>query len=98
VLKQIQKARERRAQIFDEAKINELIKEAFIRKPMYHKTILLKIMHVRVQQNPHDIPTFILFVNYPEWFGPTQLGYIENQLRRHYDLLGCPVQLIPRRV
>lgn len=98
VFKQIQKARERRLQIFDEDKVNEIIKEAFIKKPMYHKTQLLKVMHVKPIKTPDGTPTFVLYVNFPEWFGPTQLGFIENQLRRHYDLVGCPVQLIPQKV
>ena len=96
VLKEIQKARRRRQTIFDEAKVHEIIKESFIRKPMYHKRQLLKILNVKVAKRP--IPTIILNVNYPQWFGPTQLGYIENQLRRNYDLLGCPVDFILQKV
>ncbi|MBU1008128.1 ribosome biogenesis GTPase Der [Candidatus Dependentiae bacterium] len=98
IFKQIKKARERRLQTFDETKINEIIKEAFIRKPMYHKTQLLKVLHVKPIKTQDGTPTFVLYVNYPEWFGPTQLGFVENQLRRHYDLVGCPVQLIRQKV
>jgi len=98
VLKQIQKARVRRQQTFDETKVNEIIKEAFIKKPMYHKTQLLKVLHIKPIQTLDGIPTLVLYVNFPQWFGPTQLGFIENQLRRHYDLLGCPINLVLQKV
>jgi GTP-binding protein len=96
VFKMILKARERRLQTFEEAKVDEIVKEAIRRRPMYHKTQLLKVLRVKPIKTIHEIPTFILYVNFPQWFGPTQLGYIENQIRRHFDLLGCPIQLIPR--
>jgi GTP-binding protein len=96
VLKMILKARERRLQKFDEVKVDEIVKEALKRRPMYHKTQLLKVLRVKPIETVHDVPTFILYVNFPQWFGESQLGYIENQLRKHFDLLGCPVKLIPR--
>ena len=98
VLKEIKKARNRRQTEFDETKLNEIIKDAIHRRPMYHKTLLLKIMHVKPVKTEESVPTIILYVNFPKWFGPTQLGYIENQIRRNYDLLGCPIHLIPQKV
>ena len=95
ILKEIQFAWKRRKQIFDKVKVENLIKEQLIKKPMYHKTLLLKVLRIQLIQG--SIPTFILRVNYPQWFGPTQLGFIENVLRRNYDLLGCPIQLIPQK-
>ena len=38
---------------------------------------MLKLTHIR-QAIGAPIPTFVITVNYPEWFGPTQLGFIEN--------------------
>ena len=98
VLSQIQKAQIRRNQEFDQVEVNELIKQAFIRKPMYHKRQLLKVLNVKPIKTQKSVPTFILYVNFPEWFGPTQLGFIENQLRRNYDLLGCPIEFILQKV
>lgn len=98
VLKEIQKARKRRLQKFNPVEIDELIKGALIRRPLYHKRQLLKVLNVKVIESENRLPTFILYVNYPEWFGPTQLGYLENQLRRKYDLLGCPIQFIRQKV
>lgn len=98
VLKEIQKARQRRLQKFDPVGVDELVKTSLIRRPLYHKRQLLKVLNVKILESSRRVPTFILYVNYPEWFGPTQLGYIENQLRRKYDLLGCPVELLLRKV
>ena len=98
VFKEIQKARIRRMQKFDEAKVNEIIKEALIKKPLYHKRQLLKVLHVKPVKTDLSAPTLILYVNFPQWFGETQLGFIENQLRKHYDLLGCPIQFIVQKV
>lgn len=63
--------------------------EAMKRRPLYHKTILLKIYGA--EQRGVAPMHLVLYVNYPEWFGPTQLGYFENQLRREYDLKGVPI-------
>ena len=43
------------------------------------------------------VPTFTLRVNVPRLFGLDQLGFIENVLRRNYDLQGCPVRLSLRK-
>jgi GTPase len=98
VFKEILKAQARRRQTFDKVKVNNVITEALIKRPMYHKSQLLKVMNVKPIENSISGPTFMLYVNYPEWFGPTQLGFIENQLRKNFDLLGCPVKLIPQKV
>jgi GTPase len=96
IFKEVGKARDRRKQKFDRTEINELISEACIRRPMYHKKQLLRIFEAKPLDNT-AIPTFMLYVQYPEWFGDTQLGYIENVLRRRYDLVGCPIKLIAKK-
>ena len=40
-----------------------------------------------------EVPTFVLHVNHPQWYGQNQLGFIENIIRDNYDLKGCPIQL-----
>ena len=95
-MQEVEKAYQRRTQTFDEEQVNEILKLAVIKRPMYHKTRLLKVLHIKQAKGP--VPTFIIYVNHPQWFGPTQLGYLENVLRRSFDLLGCPVLLIPRSV
>lgn len=93
ILGQVQKILERCKQPFDTGEINDLLKQELFRKQLFHKRQLLKVMHIK-QIKESRIPTFSLRVNYPEWFGPTQLGFIENTLRKNYDLKGCPVQLV----
>ena len=91
VYKQIAKIRERLAQTFDSTTVEELVKAVLIQKPMLHKRqplLVKKIRHVE-----YKIPTFNIKVNHPQWFGPTQLGFIENIIRKHYDLKGCPIKL-----
>jgi GTPase len=91
--KQIQKLWQRLNQTFDNNELDELIKTEFIKKPMFHKRQPLKVKQIRSIKNS-KVPTFALKTNHPEWFGETQLGFIENILRKKYDLLGCPVKFI----
>ncbi|MFH0897996.1 MAG: ribosome biogenesis GTPase Der [bacterium] len=91
ILGQVQKVLDRCKQPFDSGQLNELIKQEMQRKPLYHKRQLLKVFHIKhIKTAP--TPTFAITVNHPEWFGPTQLGFVENVLRKNYDLKGCPVQ------
>lgn len=83
-------------QPFNAQEVNELVKTQLVNKHLYHNTIQLKVFKVLVQE-PADIPTFVLKVNFPEWFGPAELGCIENILRNHYDLAGCPIQFHLRK-
>jgi len=36
-------------------------------------------------------------VNESEWFGPSELAFFENILRREYDLEGVPVKFVVRK-
>ena len=94
--KEVEKAWIRKKQRFINVDLNELVKEKLQEKPMFHKTNRLKLF--KIAQTVGPIPTFLLVVNYPEWFGPTQLGFIENLLRKNYDLKGCPVQFNLKRI
>lgn len=83
-------------QSFNSTELDEFVKENLSAKPMYHKRILLRLFKIR--NVPAQIPTFVLHVNYPEFFGPTQLGFIENIIRSRYDLKGCPIQFSVKKV
>ncbi len=80
---------------FDEATVNELVIKELLTKPLYHTTKQLKVDHIKPIKA--SIPTFALSVNFPEWFEDAEQGCIENILRKHYDLLGCPVHLIVKK-
>lgn len=93
---QIQKVLDRCKQDIDSVTLDETIKNALARKPLYHKRVLLKLL--KIKQNPSEVPSFTLYVNFPEWFGPTQLGFIENTLRKNYDFQGCPIRFTTQKV
>ncbi len=91
----VQKVWKRYSQWLPADEMNLLIKEALVRRPLHHKTNLL-VVH-RAKQIAVAPITIVLYVNVPVWFGPSQLGYFENVLRRAYDLKGTPVKFIVRK-
>jgi GTP-binding protein len=95
VFREIAKIQTRLAQTFDTLEVDELLKNYFAKKPMFHKTQPLLLKGISVLEG--KIPTFVLKVNFPQWFGETQLGFIENVLRKHYDLKGCPIKFIIKK-
>jgi len=90
----VQKVWERYSKKFSRDELDILFKESLIRKPLYHKTQLLKIHWVKqIKSAPI---TFVMQVNQAKWFGPSQLSYFENILRKKYDLRGVPIKFIVR--
>ena len=79
---------------FNPQELNMLMKEALLLKPLYHKTVLLRLY--KVKQIKSAPITLVFFVNEPKWFGPSQFGYFENVLRKQYDLKGVPIKFIAR--
>lgn len=90
VWEEIEKIWQRSQQIFNSTEVNELVQEELKTKPLFHSGFALKVFKIRHIQS--SILTFVLHVNHPRWFGQTQIGCIENIIRRHYDLKGCPIQ------
>jgi len=70
-------------------------KEALQRKPLYWNRQLLTVQ--KVMQISKAPITLALHVNLPERFGPTQLGYFENLLRKECDLQGVPIKFVVRK-
>ncbi|MFC1894544.1 ribosome biogenesis GTPase Der [Candidatus Dependentiae bacterium] len=89
IFKEIQKTWILRNQQFDNAQIKELVLGYLEKKPMFHKTRLIKISKIYSVQA--KAPTFTIKVNRPEWMKQSQLGFIENILRKHFDLRSCPI-------
>ena len=96
IFDQVQKVLDRCKQEIDSIELDDKIKNAFMRKPLYHKRNLLKLL--KIKKNPSAIPSFTLYVNFPQWFGPSQLGFIENTLRKTYDFEGCPIRFTTQKV
>jgi len=44
-----------------------------------------------------DPPTFMLYVNNPEYAHFTYLRYIQNQIRRDYPFIGTPIRLVLKK-
>lgn len=95
ILPRVHELCKRYNQRFSDEDLTLICKEALQRKPMYHNEQRLEVKWVKqVKTAP---PSFVLKVNVHEWFGPSQLMFFENILRKHYDLVGVPLLLIPRR-
>lgn len=91
VLKVVAEVWHRCKQNFDPAEVDEVVKKELDTKALFRCTIPLKLHKIRPLPTA-KIPSFVLHVNYPQFFGPAELSCIENILRRHFDLRGCPVQ------
>lgn len=96
IFNEIQKVWARCQQPFNSTEVDEIVKQELENKPLFHIGIKLRLFKIRNVKA--SIPTFVLHVNHPEWFGPSQLGFIENVLRKNYDLKGCPVQFSVKKV
>ncbi len=85
----------RHGQRFSDDELTMHIKDALQHKPLYHNTCMLVVR--KVKQVATCPITFLLIVNEPSWFGPSQLSYFENSLRKKYDLLGVPIRFFVRK-
>ncbi len=90
----IQKVWQRYSFTISDEELDTLFKDALRKKPLYHKTILLRIY--RVKQVATAPITILLIVNQSDWFGPSQLGYFENILRKKFELCGVPIRFLVR--
>lgn len=90
----VQKTWERYSQTLPDS-MNDILKQALQERPLYHKTNLLILYKAR--QLKTSPVTVALFVNEPKWFGPSQMSFFENVLRKKYDLQGVPVRIIIRK-
>jgi GTP-binding protein len=55
---------------------------------------LVKIKYVT--QLPTPTPSFAFFTNHPKYIRDSYKGYLENQLRKHFDFNGVPVNIFFR--
>jgi len=95
ILPKIETVFNRYSQNFSEEEIDFLLKDALKRKPLYHKTIRLSLRNAR--QVATAPVTILLTVNFPQWFGPSQLGFFENVLRKKFNFKGVPIKFIVRK-
>lgn len=82
-------------QRFTDEELTLLCKEALHHKPMFHNQKRLEVKWAKqVKTAPISI---VLKVNVHQWFSQSHLGFFENVLRKHFDLVGVPLVIIPRR-
>ena len=62
--------------------------------PMW-KGKLVKIKYMT--QLPTRFPAFAFFCNLPQYIKDPYKRFLENKLREHFDLTGCPVQMFMRQ-
>lgn len=86
---------QRAQQEFSDIELTMCFKEALKRTPLFHNKRPLMVRRAeQVGKNPLKI---VLTVNEPDWFGPSQLAFFENVMRKEYDLKGVPVVLVMRK-
>ena len=95
LLAKVQNVCVRHAQTFSNDELTMLFKEALVRRPLFRNTNPLRVL--RVRQIGTSPITVLMIVNEPKWFGPSQLTYFENQMRRAYDLRGVPIRFLTRK-
>lgn len=95
ILPLVDKIWKRHSQTFDSDELTMLFNHYLEKKPLFHKRTQLKLLNAKqIKSAPI---TIVLTVNYPEWFGPSQLGFFENLLRRNADLDGVPIKFLTRK-
>ncbi|MGB3716258.1 MAG: ribosome biogenesis GTPase Der [Candidatus Promineifilaceae bacterium] len=75
--------------------LNRLLRDAIGRHPPPQKGGL-RVKFFYTTQASVDPPTFVFFVNKPEWVHFSYRRYLENRIREEYPFPGTPIQLIMR--
>ena len=77
------------------ARLNEvMLPEIENYPPPAWKGKYVKIKYIT--QLPTRFPAFAFFCNLPQYVKEPYKRFLENKLREHFDLLGCPVQIFMR--
>ncbi len=87
---------ERRSQTFKTSELNEFVLEVIQRTPP--PTYRGKYIQIKyVTQITKRYPAFAFFCNYPDEIKQSYKNFLENQLRKKYDLTGIPISLYFRK-
>jgi len=78
------------------AKLNdEMLPEIEAYPPPAWKGKYVKIKYIT--QLPTRFPAFAFFCNLPQYIKEPYKRFLENKLRSHFDMLGCPIQIFIRQ-
>lgn len=95
VLPLIKKVKERYYQEIERDELSELLLRALRSRPLMHAKQELVVRRLRqLAKGPF---TLGLATPHIEWFGPSQLRFFENILRKKYDFVGAPIRFILRK-
>ena len=82
-------------QRFDDQELTMIFKEALVRTPLYKSERRLVFYYAKqVKTGPISIE---LRVSEPQLFGPSQIAFFDNILRKHANLKGVPVRFFVRK-
>jgi GTP-binding protein len=77
------------------SQLNRLMRDAISRHPPPQKGGI-RVKFAYVTQAAVDPPTFVFFVNKPDWVHFSYQRYLENRIREEYPFPGTPLRLIFR--
>ncbi|MGB3545363.1 MAG: ribosome biogenesis GTPase Der [Saprospiraceae bacterium] len=84
-----------RTQKIATSKLNEIMGEVIERnEPPSHRGRLIKIKYIT--QLPTHYPCFAFFCNHPRHVKDSYKLFLENQLRKHFNFTGVPIQVFFR--
>lgn len=87
---------QRRAQRVDTSRLNQLFQRITAQqKPPSYRGHSVQIKYVT--QIAKDVPTFLLFTNFPQGIKTPYKNFLENRLRAELPLTGVPIRLIFRK-
>jgi GTP-binding protein len=96
VLELAQKVNENRTRKISTSKLNEIFLP-IIQKFPPPRTRGYEIKIKYITQLKTHYPTFAFFSNFPQYIKEPYKRFLENQLRKHYDFTGSPIQIYIRK-
>ncbi|NTV84605.1 MAG: ribosome biogenesis GTPase Der, partial [Bacteroidales bacterium] len=85
-----------RMQKIPTSKLNEVMLKVIEEyQPPAIKGKYVKIKYVT--QLPTHAPAFAFFCNFPQYVKEAYTRYLENQIRKHFDFTGVPIQIFMRK-
>lgn len=95
-IKTMHEVLERRKQRIETSKLNEIFQNITAQqKPPSYRGHSIQIKYVT--QLPKDLPTFLIFTNFPQAIKSPYKNFLENRLREILPLTGVPIRLIFRK-
>lgn len=93
VAKDVSEARKRRVST---SELNEVMLDIIQRTPPpANKGKYIKIKYI-TQLPKTQVPTFVFFCNLPKWVKEPYRRFLENQIRKHWNFTGTPINILIR--